>query len=67
MSGLAESEPPAPSASRPPLPWHPIGFAAAYVLNAYVATSISPYAMLRGLFVAILLYTAWQMLQRAIA
>jgi len=53
MSGLAESEPPAPSASRPPLPWHPIGFAAAYVLNAYVATSISPYAMLRGLFVAI--------------
>ena len=53
MSGLAEGEPPAPSAPRPPLPWHPIGFAAAYVLNAYVATSISPYAMLRGLFVAI--------------
>jgi hypothetical protein len=53
MSGPAQSESPAPSASRPPLPWHPIAFAAAYVLNAYVATSISPYAMLRALLVAI--------------
>ena len=53
MSGVAEGEPPAPSVSRPPLPWHPIGFAAAYVLNAYVATSVSPYAMLRALLVAI--------------
>src|SRR6185503_4256218 len=47
-SGPPKAGPPAPSASRSPLPWHPIGFAAAYVLNAYVAASISPYAMFRG-------------------
>jgi len=52
-SGPPKAGPPAPSASRSPLPWHPIGFAAAYVLNAYVAASISPYAMFRGLFVAV--------------
>jgi hypothetical protein len=52
-SGLPKREAPAPSASRSPLPWHPVGFAAAYVLNAYVVTSVSPYAMFRGLFVAV--------------
>lgn len=52
-SGPPKAEPPAPSASRSPLPWHPIGFAAAYILNAYVATSVSPFAMFRGLFAAI--------------
>jgi hypothetical protein len=57
MSGSAEGDRPTPPSHfhrpRQPFPWHPIAFAAAYVLNAYVATSISPYAMLRGLFVAI--------------
>jgi hypothetical protein len=66
MSGSAEGDRPARSPTGPPaeehrprqpVPWHPIAFAAAYVLNAYVATSISPYAMLRGLFVAIAIAT----------
>lgn len=45
--------PPSPRRSRAPIPWHPVGFAVAYVLNAYVATAISPYAMFRGMFVAV--------------
>lgn len=49
--------PVAPPHSPEPLPWHPIGFAAAYVLNAYVAIAVSPYAMFRALFVAIAVAT----------
>lgn len=51
-----------PVPSAPPrspwlLPWHPIGFATAHVLNAYVAIAVSPYAMFRALFVAIVAAT----------
>jgi hypothetical protein len=36
-----------------PPPVHPILFAAAFILSAYVANSVSPFAMFRGLGVAI--------------
>lgn len=36
-----------------PIPLHHIGFAAAFVLSAYVANSVSPFAMFRGLAVAV--------------
>jgi hypothetical protein len=34
-------------------PWHPLGFAAAWVLNAWISVAISPYAMVRALLTAI--------------
>lgn len=37
------------------IPWHPIGFAAAWVLNAWVNVAISPYAAVRALLTAIVL------------
>jgi hypothetical protein len=38
---------------RAPIPWHPVGFVVGYVMYAYVVTSVSPYAMFRGLIVAV--------------
>jgi len=40
------------------IPWHPIGFAAAWVLNAWVNVAVSPYAMFRALLTAVVLATA---------
>lgn len=44
------------------IPWHPVVLAAAYVLNAYVAESVSPYAALRALAAAVLLAALLQLL-----
>lgn len=39
-------------------PWHPVGFVAAWVLNAWVNVSISPYAMVRALLTAMVVAAA---------
>lgn len=52
-TATAARTPRTPWGGVPETPWHPIGFAAAYVLNTWVATSISPYAVVRSLLVAI--------------
>lgn len=42
--------------------WHPIGFAAAWVLNAYIAESVSPYSALRALGAAVVIAGLLQLL-----
>lgn len=46
--------------------WHPIGFAAAYVLNAYIAESVSPYSALRALVAALMIAALLQLLLWAV-
>lgn len=49
------------------LPWHPVAFAAAYVLNAYVATGLVPQTAVRALVVVIAAATGLTLLAWLVA